>query len=77
MSDQYKIVYTVSGSRYLLDQKNMKWTEAKLNKHDVSEWFDLVEWPEIEEGKRLRLVYKTKDHEMPRLMSTTEVLGHV
>jgi hypothetical protein len=55
----------------------MRWTEARLTKQEPDVWLDLLEWPQIEEGKRLRIVYRTKDNDFPRIVSTSEVLGCV
>lgn len=69
-----KIIYTKSGNRYLLDQENMRWTE-KLNGPDI--WLDLLEWPDLEVGKPLKIVYKNCHSDLPRIVVTSEVLGFV
>jgi len=64
------VIYTKSGSRYMLDRQTMTCTDSRGRK------FPLLEWPEVEVG--LRLVLQVKDDDgQRREMMTSEVTGCV
>lgn len=64
------VVYTKSGSRYLLDEQAMTVSGAH---HTLL----LVEWPEITVGKSMRLIVKKHADSAERTMTTSEVIGIV
>ena len=64
------VIYTKSGSRYMLDRKEMTCTDSRGKEHR------LVEWPEISVGLRLILQVFGEDGR-PREMMTSEVTGVV
>ena len=64
------VVYTKSGSRYILDRQAMSCTDARGRQ------FMLTEWPEIMIGRRLIMQVRGDDGK-PREMMTSEVTGVV
>ncbi len=65
-----KVVYTKSGSRYLLDKQAMTFASSE-------KVFPLVEWPDIEIGRPLTVLIKKDAQGEPRKLTTSEVVGVV
>ena len=64
------VVYTKSGSRYLLNRQDMTINAAHRT-------FKLIDWPSIKVGEEMHIVYCKEGESEKRQLKTSEVIGVV